>query len=313
MNLTRILIVEDEALVATDLSMRLTSMGYQVVGIADNGADAMALVATHVPELVLMDIHIKGNQDGIQTAQAIRRQHDIPVVFLTAYSDDATVKRATDTDPFGYVLKPFDERHLQITIEIAHHKYATQMALVKREQWIRSVLDTLSEWVLVTDLNDTITYLNDGCKAGLHIEVGKNSRQVLQFMDRDGNLLALTPIDLVLQSQQPQLMDWVAIKPQGGAAVVVQLNATPLLNHVHQLIGVVTTLHNITQRKETERTLWSIQTNLSDRIAESVKRYQKKVARYQQQLALNHETIKELKKVQRRYLKLTQESPPPHD
>ena len=106
----RIMVVEDEALIALDLGRRLKRLGFEVVGIADSYDDALELYARSTPDLVLMDIFIRPPLDGIETARALARLGDAPVVFLTAFGDDATVRRASEVSPYGYILMPFDER-----------------------------------------------------------------------------------------------------------------------------------------------------------------------------------------------------------
>src|SRR5215813_4004592 len=103
----RILIVEDEAIIAADLKTRLSRLGFEVIGMTAAGEDAVRLAAALRPELVLMDINLRGEMDGTQTAQEIRAQLELPVIYLTASSDTTVVKRAALTDPFGYLLKPF--------------------------------------------------------------------------------------------------------------------------------------------------------------------------------------------------------------
>jgi PAS domain S-box-containing protein len=119
----RVLVVEDQALIGLDLERRLIRAGYDVVGIADNFDDAVELFKETEPDLVLMDIFIRGPIDGIETARAIGRLSDVPVVFLTAYADDDTVRRAAETSPYGYLLKPFDERTLHATLAVALERY----------------------------------------------------------------------------------------------------------------------------------------------------------------------------------------------
>ena len=118
----RIFIVEDEGIVAADLEDRLKRMGYVVAGKAASGEKAVEQVATTKPDLVLMDIILKGEMDGVEAAELIQKQQEIPVVFLTAHADDPTLKRARLAGPFGYVLKPFDERELRGAIEIAFYR-----------------------------------------------------------------------------------------------------------------------------------------------------------------------------------------------
>jgi signal transduction histidine kinase len=119
MSRTKILIVEDEFIVAEDIACRLEKLGYQVVGMAASGENAIEMAAENEPDLILMDIVLQGELDGINTAQEIKERFAIPVIFLTAYADQKTFQRAKLTEPFGYLTKPFQQRDLQTNIELA--------------------------------------------------------------------------------------------------------------------------------------------------------------------------------------------------
>jgi len=119
----KILVVEDEALVALHLEQRLQMLGHSVVGTAFSGTDALEQTAAHLPDLVLMDINLGRGISGIEAAQQINRFFDIPVVFVTAHSDDAILQKANAAGPYGYVLKPFEDSALRVTIEIALSKH----------------------------------------------------------------------------------------------------------------------------------------------------------------------------------------------
>src|SRR5262245_57782651 len=120
--LGRILIVEDEGIVADDLADTLTPMGYHVLGIASSGEDAIEKVRELRPDLVLMDIRLAGAIDGIEAATAIQKEQDIPVIYLTSHSDKETTRRAKHTKPFGFLVKPFNEAELRCSIEMAIYK-----------------------------------------------------------------------------------------------------------------------------------------------------------------------------------------------
>jgi len=115
----KILVVEDDSIIALTIQGRLKQFGYEVVGRASTGEDALKKVKDLQPDLVLMDIHIKGPMDGIQTAERVYGFYNIPVVYLTAYSDEKTLERAQKTSPFGYVVKPFNDETLRTTIKMA--------------------------------------------------------------------------------------------------------------------------------------------------------------------------------------------------
>jgi len=156
MNKATILIVEDEKLVAENLSSRLANLGYEVAGVVADGEQAVALAGRLRPNLVLMDIWLKGPMDGIEAAETIRREYDTPVIYLTAHSDPATLARAKITDPFGYILKPFEERQLATQIELAIHKHQAEKAV----QSVARFPDENPYPVIRIDRAGTVLYAN---------------------------------------------------------------------------------------------------------------------------------------------------------
>lgn len=133
----RILVVEDESLIAKDLSLRLSDLGYEVAAIAHTGIAGVEAAEKHRPDLILMDIMLKGDMDGIEAATEIRKVSDIPVIYLTAYADEETLSRAKTTGAFGYILKPFEEREIRSAIEIALYKHKMDLELKAARREIR--------------------------------------------------------------------------------------------------------------------------------------------------------------------------------
>ena len=156
MTRTRILIVEDEGIVARDIERQLLCLGYDPVGKASTGEEAIALAGTHRPHLVLMDIHLAGTLDGVDAAVAIRAQFAIPSVFLTAYANDEVVERAKRAEPLGYIIKPFDEHSLRTTIEIALHKDKSDGQLRQSEARYRAVVQSANDGIVTADSHGTI-------------------------------------------------------------------------------------------------------------------------------------------------------------
>lgn len=147
MKSTRILVVEDEQIVAEDLKMTLEGLGYIVAGIASSGEKAIELAGTEKPDLILMDIMLAGKMDGITAASEIRGSHDIPVIYVTAYADSTLLDRAKLTEPYGYIVKPFNEREVQSNIEIALFKHRMEHEIKKRDA-ILLALGFGVEWFL---------------------------------------------------------------------------------------------------------------------------------------------------------------------
>ena len=145
----RLLVVEDEAIVAADLEDRLNRMGYVVVGTAESGEEAIQMARELKPDLVFMDIMLKGEMDGIEAAAVMREVQSVPVIFLTANSNDAIINRAKVSEPFAYLLKPFDERHLKINIEMSLYKHKMEL---EREILILELQDALAKVKTLTGL-----------------------------------------------------------------------------------------------------------------------------------------------------------------
>lgn len=144
----RILVVEDESIVAFNLQQRLSQLGYDVPAVAVSGTESFELVEQTNPDLVLMDIHIQGDLDGIEVAARLREHHAIPVIYLTAYSEDSTLERARKTKPYGYLLKPFSERELHATIQMAFERHRLESELLHQQQLLQQALDAADMGVM---------------------------------------------------------------------------------------------------------------------------------------------------------------------
>jgi two-component system, LytTR family, response regulator LytT len=129
MKSTSVLIVEDEVIIAKDMSLTLTKLGYHVVGHSVSGEDAVPMAAEKQPDVILMDIMLKGQMTGIDAAKEIRKKNNIPVIFITAYSDVDTISRVNTSSPFGYIVKPFKANDLRATIETALNRFNEEKAL----------------------------------------------------------------------------------------------------------------------------------------------------------------------------------------
>lgn len=138
---TGILIVEDESIVAKDIQQSLKKLGYEVLGVCSTGEDAVAKAEETKPSLVLMDIMLKGEMNGIEAADSIRQKLGIPIIFLTAYADGSTLSKAKVTEPYGYIIKPFKDIDLQTNIEIALYKHEKAVEAKKERDFLYSLVD----------------------------------------------------------------------------------------------------------------------------------------------------------------------------
>jgi signal transduction histidine kinase len=168
---TKVLIVEDEAIVAADLANKLEHLGYRVIASVPSGEDAITIAGEQRPDIVLMDIRLSGPLDGIETAERMRRAHAIPVVYVTAHSDPDTLTKALGTDPFGYVLKPFVDRELRTQIEIALYKHRSELVLRENEERLRQRKEELER------LNEELKDINRGM-VGLYAELDEKAKEL---------------------------------------------------------------------------------------------------------------------------------------
>lgn len=257
---TRILIVEDEAIIAMDLSQRLEVFGYDVTGIAASGDQALRLCYDTRPDLVMMDIVIRGDKDGIETAAMIRGRYDIPVVYLTAYSDLATLQRARETLPYGYLVKPFRPDDARATIEVALVKHRMERQLRQSERWFAKTLHCVSDGVLATNEGGHVRLLNSVARQLLGVEdnaaQGQPIGNVLHLVDEHTRRAIYEPAQTVLATRMalPQNNAAVVIAAD-GRETVVEYNAAPILDNDNALLGAVIVLRDITHRRQVERAL----------------------------------------------------------
>ena len=167
----RILIVEDQRLVAADIENTLKKLGYLVVGSVSSAEDAISKSEELRPELVLMDVRLRGKMDGIQAAEIIRDRFGLPVVYLTAYADEETILRAKKTTPFGYLVKPFNERELRATIEIAFYSHQMERTLADERarrlvaEEFKLLVDGVRDYaIFMLDCNGRVTTWNSGAE-----------------------------------------------------------------------------------------------------------------------------------------------------
>jgi len=173
-----ILVVEDEFITGADIQNNLRETGYDVPFVVDNGEDAITKAGEMHPDLVLMDITLIGEMTGIAAAAQIRDRYGIPVIFLSAHSDDTTITRALESEPFGYVIKPFESRDLKIRIEIALYKHAMDEALRERESTINALLNTIPDALVLLDHEKKIVAVNETMARQL-----QKSREALKGLD----------------------------------------------------------------------------------------------------------------------------------
>jgi PAS domain S-box-containing protein len=255
-----ILIVEDELIVAEDLRYILEDFGYNVVGIVDSGEKALQKVAETKPYLVLMDVRLNGQLDGVQTAEQIWKNYQIPVIYLTANSDLKTLQRAKATEPFGYITKPFKEKELQTAIEIAFNRYQLEQQLKAREQWLNTLLGSLSDAVIATDKNSCITLLNSMAEALTGWQqsdaLGKSVSEIFQLIDEQNRALMECPVSKAIASGKTiNISQQTFLKVKNGALIPIDGSISAIAGETEEITGAVVVFRDISDRKQVEALL----------------------------------------------------------
>jgi PAS domain S-box-containing protein len=260
----QILIVEDDSIVVMELQDRLQSLGYAVAAVASSGKEAIEKAAETHPDLVLMDIRLKGAINGIEAAKEIRACFDIPVVYLTAYADENTLQRAKATEPYGYILKPFEERELRTNIEIALYKYQMERKLKESERWLATTLRSIGDAVIATDAQGCVMFMNPVAEAltGWKQEeaLGKDLTEVFHIVNEETCNAVENPVERALQEGVVVgLANHTILIAKDGTETPIDDSAAPIRDEKENITGVVLTFRDITERRRAEEALKAAQ------------------------------------------------------
>ncbi len=269
----RIQIVEDERIVALNIQQRLEEVGYIVTANVTTGEQAIQKAAETAPELVLMDIKLKGKVDGIEAAAQIQTCLNIPVVYLTAYTDDETLQRAKLTEPYAYILKPFETRELCTAIEIALHKHQMEQQLRSREQWLTTILKSIGDAVITTDPNRAITFMNPVAEALTQWKqeevLGHDLTQVFRTINQKTRAEIEDPVEKALrEGMSVGLANHTILLTKDGTEIPIDDSAAPIKKDDGSIIGAVLVFHDIIERQQAEDTLQRMNQELESKVAE---------------------------------------------
>ncbi|CAG0989448.1 MAG: putative transcriptional regulator [Candidatus Methanoperedens nitroreducens] len=262
----QILVVEDEVIVGIDIQRRLKNLGYTVPVVVSSGKEAIAKVRENNPDLVLMDINLYGKMDGIEAASKIHSFSDIPVIYLTAYTDDKTLERAKITEPYAYIIKPFKDRELQINLEIAFYKSRMEKMLKesyenlrKSKQWLAAAIDSIGDAVIATDEKGIIKLINPIAQmmTGWKEEdaLGKDLITVFNIVTEGTGEQVEDPVKKVIREGIFYgLADHTILVTKIGSEIPVDIIGSPIKDEGN-IIGVVLVFYDILERKKIERGL----------------------------------------------------------
>jgi PAS domain S-box-containing protein len=257
---TRILVVEDEAIIAKDIKRRLEKHGYEVPSIVSTGSGAVRKVEKDEPDLVLMDIVMPGEIDGIDAARLIRSRYDVPIIYLTAYADEAILERAIPTEPFGYVTKPFEDSELCRAIEMGLFKHSMEKQLRESEEWLSTILGSIGDGVIATDRRGGIQFMNPVAESltGWDHESasGRVVTEVFRVVEGGAVPDPSCPVSKVLREDFSDILHGdCAIVSRDGEERMVTGSGAPLVGGGGEILGAVIVFRDVTAERKTQREL----------------------------------------------------------
>lgn len=243
MSQATILVVEDETIVAKDIQCTLTRLGYRAPATASSGEEALRKAAEIRPDLVLMDIVLKGSMDGVETARELRARYAVPVVYLTAYADDYALHRAKTTEPAGYLLKPFQTAELRPAIEMALYRSQTERQAKETLRWLATTVRLVDDGVITTDCAGRITYMNAEAESLTGWEAGAAIGYPLELLlgrvgSESGCRAGNVAEQAVAECRIVPIEDHV-FEAKNGSPCVIHGRAAPVVTEEGTVIGAV--------------------------------------------------------------------------
>jgi DNA-binding NarL/FixJ family response regulator len=280
----KIMIVEDERIVAADLEDKLMAMGYNVCGIAHSGKQAISMVEKEYPDLIMMDIKLEGSMDGIEAANSIKERFSVPVIYLTAFSDEHILQRAKVTEPFGYLLKPFQYRELSSVVEIALFKAGMERKLQKTNTALEKTIKQMKKEI---DNRKRAEELLSNAHKMLEIEVKKRTKELVETNEQLKNeIKERRKAERVLKKNEKELEDKTHELEEINAALNVLLKCREqdkkeleekVLSNVKELIFPYIKKLQKSQLKKNQITYLSIiESNLHNIVAPFIRRLSSK-------------------------------------
>jgi diguanylate cyclase (GGDEF)-like protein/PAS domain S-box-containing protein len=256
---TRVLVVEDERVVARDIQAALQQLGYDVPAAVGTGDDALRLVEEIRPHLIMMDINIQGDKDGVETAMLARERFDVPVLFLTANSDDATLQRAKQAQPYGFLLKPFEEREMVAAIETALYKHHMEIRLRESEARLHATLRSIGDGVIAADREGRVVFLNPVAETltgwPQSEALGAKLARVFHAFSAAGEPAENTIMRLMREESPSGLLVHAWLLSRAGSRTPIEHTTSPIIDERGAPAGVVVAFRNVTERKAFEERL----------------------------------------------------------
>lgn len=256
----KILVVEDEIIIAEDLKRILKEFDYDVGNVALSGKEAIEFAKRENPNLILMDINLNSEINGIEAAIIIRRQFDIPVVFLTAFSDKETIEQAKKSEAFGYLIKPYAPEELKTTIELALYKHSMEKKLRENEEWLRATLSSIGDGVIAVDTNERVLFINPVVEEltgwTKKESQGQSAEKVFNIVSENSRYSVKSPLkEALAKGEFTYLREPTLLIKRTGESIPIDDCAAPIRNQHNEVIGAVLVFRDITTQKELEEQL----------------------------------------------------------
>lgn len=262
----RIMVVEDDSIIVMELETRLRSLGYDVCATSPSGEDAIEKVVELRPDLVLMDVRLKGEMDGVETAAAIRAHLDVPVIYLTAYADEDTLQRAKATEPYAYIIKPFEERELQTAIEMALYRHHMEQQVQNSQRWLAATLESIGDAVLVADEKGIVSLMNPVAEKliGWHKQdaLGREMVEVLLLVPEKGQAMISDPVKEALEKELAVDLAGYSLVAAGGREIPIDGSTALIRGEQGDVQGVVLVLRDVSRRRQEELERENLQARL---------------------------------------------------
>ena len=248
----RVLIVEDERVVATHVERSLMDAGYTVIGIAASAAEAASLVDDQRPDVALVDIRLRGKSEGFEIAERLRHERDVPVVFMTAHTDDDTLQRAAHTGAYGYVVKPFTIGEVKSALQVALFKHRLDQRLAERERWFSTTLRAIVDGVVACDADQRVTFLNAAAERMLgSTEAAARGRPTAELLG--ATQTGLPEVTQALLLHRP--VRFSRDTPLKGSSGLLLEGAVAPIIHGGRVLGAVLVLHDVTEQRRRDEQL----------------------------------------------------------
>jgi two-component system cell cycle sensor histidine kinase/response regulator CckA len=253
----KILIVEDEGIIAIDMKRKLVQAGYDVTAVATDSNEAVAAIELATPDLVLMDIRLRGPEDGIQTAERIRRTYRLPIMYVTAHADAETLERAKITEPFGYIVKPFAGVNFHAQIEMALWKHTMEQKLRESEAWLSTTFSNVADALITTDAAGNIRLINAPATklTGWEPEDarGRGLFEVFQIFNGTTGLPAVHPLEAIYDGRPLDTGSSIfTLMGRDNTPTVVEVELSANRDDQGLLLGIIAVFRNITERRNSE-------------------------------------------------------------